>query len=272
MEWVVKILFSTILLSFIVAFSFASASAYEIPGWVKSNAEWWAQDQIDDSTFVSGIEYLVKEGVIQISETTQASSSISDEIPGWIKNNADWWSQGLISDEDFIKGVQYLVENGIIVVSQTELVGKQSSEQTAVSSEWQTFQYGDLASFKYPPDWTKNGAAFIPVGTEKDFAGFVKVDNWYFLPDEKERKMAIFDINNEKVSSNKITINGHPGFLQKGTGIFVQTPVNEVWKSAVLDMGGNYQVVQIISKFDSSKYSEYEEVVEKIIDSFEILK
>ena len=31
-----------------------------IPTWIKSNAEWWAEDTIDDATFLQGIEYLVE--------------------------------------------------------------------------------------------------------------------------------------------------------------------------------------------------------------------
>ena len=34
---------------------------------IKNNAEWWAAEQIDDSTFVSGIQYLVKVGIIKVS-------------------------------------------------------------------------------------------------------------------------------------------------------------------------------------------------------------
>ena len=71
---------------------------------------------IDDDAFVGGIQFLIKEGIIQIPETTKSTPSDSQEIPTWIKNNADWWSQGLISDNDFLKGIQFLVENGIIIV------------------------------------------------------------------------------------------------------------------------------------------------------------
>jgi len=94
-----------------------STSTAKIPDWIRNNAEWWAQGAIGDSDFVSGIQYLIKEGIIQIPETSKSSStSDSEEIPSWIKNNADWWSQGLISDADFVKGIQYLVEQGIIQV------------------------------------------------------------------------------------------------------------------------------------------------------------
>jgi len=88
-----------------------------IPDWIRNNAEWWAQGAIGDSDFVSGIQYLIKEGIMHIPETEQTTSAEgAKEIPSWIKNNADWWAQGLISDDDFLKGIQYLVENGIIVV------------------------------------------------------------------------------------------------------------------------------------------------------------
>jgi len=88
-----------------------------IPDWVRKNARWWSQGAIGDNDFVSGIQYLIQKGIIQIPQTTSPPlASESNEIPAWIKNNADWWSQGLISDDDFVKGIQYLVEQGIIKV------------------------------------------------------------------------------------------------------------------------------------------------------------
>ena len=35
-----------------------------IPSWIKNNAGWWSNGEIDDKTFVQGIEYLVKNGII----------------------------------------------------------------------------------------------------------------------------------------------------------------------------------------------------------------
>ena len=43
----------------------ASVDANNVPDWVKNNAGWWAEGQIDDNAFVKGIEYLVKVGIIQ---------------------------------------------------------------------------------------------------------------------------------------------------------------------------------------------------------------
>ena len=38
-----------------------------IPGWIKNNAGWWADGQIGDDAFVSGIKYLVENGIVRIS-------------------------------------------------------------------------------------------------------------------------------------------------------------------------------------------------------------
>ena len=38
-----------------------------VPAWIKNNAGWWADGQIDDNAFVSGIQYLVKVGIIKVS-------------------------------------------------------------------------------------------------------------------------------------------------------------------------------------------------------------
>ena len=42
-------------------------SSQKIPAWIKNNAGWWSEGQIDDKTFVSGIQYLIKVGIIKVS-------------------------------------------------------------------------------------------------------------------------------------------------------------------------------------------------------------
>lgn len=39
----------------------------KIPQWVKTNAKWWADELLDEETFLSGIEYLVKREIIIVS-------------------------------------------------------------------------------------------------------------------------------------------------------------------------------------------------------------
>ena len=43
------------------------SNASEIPVWIKNNAGWWADGSIDDSSFVQGIQFLVQEGFMRIT-------------------------------------------------------------------------------------------------------------------------------------------------------------------------------------------------------------
>ena len=45
----------------------ADSNSNEIPSWIKNNAGWWADGSIDDSSFVQGIQFLIKEGIMKIS-------------------------------------------------------------------------------------------------------------------------------------------------------------------------------------------------------------
>ena len=42
-------------------------SVYVIPNWIKNNAGWWSEGQISDSSYLLGIQYLLKVGIIKIS-------------------------------------------------------------------------------------------------------------------------------------------------------------------------------------------------------------
>jgi hypothetical protein len=87
-----------------------------IPEWIKNNAGWWATDQIDDSAFLQGIQFLIKEGVMIVPPTETSGSLAPQEVPAWIKNNAGWWATDQIDDNTFVSGIQYLIKTGIIVV------------------------------------------------------------------------------------------------------------------------------------------------------------
>ena len=86
-----------------------------IPDWIRNNALWWSEGQIDDDTFVLGIQYLIQHRIIVIPQTQQESSE-PQEIPSWIRNNAGWWATGQIDDDTFVQGLEYLVRKGIIRV------------------------------------------------------------------------------------------------------------------------------------------------------------
>jgi hypothetical protein len=87
-----------------------------IPAWIKNNAEWWADDLIDDSSFVSCLQWLITNEIMTIPPTEQGTGS-DDVIPAWIKNNAGWWADGQIDDGSFVSGLQWLITNGIMKIS-----------------------------------------------------------------------------------------------------------------------------------------------------------
>lgn len=92
-----------------------TADEVTIPSWIKNNARWWSEGLFTDNDFVTGIKYMVKQGIIQ-STITSSKDNSNVKIPGWVKTNADWWTNGLISDKEFTDGVQYLISAGIIKI------------------------------------------------------------------------------------------------------------------------------------------------------------
>ena len=127
-----------------------------VPEWVKNNAGWWADGQIPDSAFIDGIEYLIKDGIIVVSNAKQSESQ-TDGIPEWIKNNAGWWADGRIPDSAFIDGIEYLIKDGIIVVSNA----KQSESQTDGIPEWIKNNAGWWADGRIPDSAFIDGIEYL---------------------------------------------------------------------------------------------------------------
>ena len=87
-----------------------------VPDWIRNNAERWASGAISDSTFVTGIEFMLENNIIMISNIHSGDVS-DDEIPNWIRNNAHWWSQDLISEYEFVNSLKFLIQEGIIIIN-----------------------------------------------------------------------------------------------------------------------------------------------------------
>jgi hypothetical protein len=113
--------------------SFASAEG--VPGWVKSNAGWWADETISEKEFVSGIQHLIKEGILSVPLTTVSAETTQQGIPDWIKSNAGWWADGALSDGEFLNGIQHLIKIGIVSVPMSEKVPSQQESTMNSSSE-----------------------------------------------------------------------------------------------------------------------------------------
>ena len=90
---------------------------FTVPDWVKNTAGWWASDQIPDSAFLQGIQFLIKEKII-IVKIPAVDSEVVEEVPGWVKNTAGWWAEDKIHDVAFVGAIKYLISQGIITVEQ----------------------------------------------------------------------------------------------------------------------------------------------------------
>ena len=87
-----------------------------VPDWIKNNAEWWATGKISDKEFISGVQFMIQNGIMIIPNLPEPQISDDKDIPAWIRNNANWWALDKISEEEFVNGIKYLIQQGIITV------------------------------------------------------------------------------------------------------------------------------------------------------------
>lgn len=87
----------------------------KIPQWIKENSLWWSTEQISDSEFLEGIDFLFKKGMISVAGKPLVTES-QWEVPSWFKVTAGWWSEEKITDDDFLNAVENLVKREILVI------------------------------------------------------------------------------------------------------------------------------------------------------------
>ncbi|MBN4046269.1 peptidase, partial [Nitrosarchaeum koreense] len=88
----------------------------EIQSWIKTSVGYWADGVSSDAEFIASIQFLIKEGIIQIPQTTQGTGETT-EIQSWIKTSVGYWADGVSSDAEFIASIQFLIKEGIISIS-----------------------------------------------------------------------------------------------------------------------------------------------------------
>ena len=114
----------------------------QVPSWIKNVAGWWANSEISENEFLTGIAYLINHNIVSIpftpcsEKTENQTTSSAKMVPDWVKNNAKWWSEDLIEDTDFINGIEYLVKKQIISLDTKKIVGKVPLEDVKFSPAW----------------------------------------------------------------------------------------------------------------------------------------
>lgn len=86
-----------------------------IPDWIRNNAKWWSEGNIADSDFVSGIQHMIKERIINM-EIPESISEGDSTVPDWIRTTVGFWASGDISDEEFVNALKHLIKNSVIKV------------------------------------------------------------------------------------------------------------------------------------------------------------
>ena len=109
-----KIILFSLFASVLIIGIIPSINAESVPDWVKNTAGWWATDVISETEFVNAIEFLVKDGIIEVDAS--ASTSSSQGVPDWVKNTAGWWATDVISETEFVNAIEFLVKDGIIEI------------------------------------------------------------------------------------------------------------------------------------------------------------
>ncbi len=85
----------------------------KIPQWFKTNVEWWNSNQISDSEFLKGIDFLFEKQIASVSNRDKIAES-EQFIPSWVKIYSQLWYDEKITDDDFLQGIEWMVSKGII--------------------------------------------------------------------------------------------------------------------------------------------------------------
>ncbi|MFZ0185083.1 MAG: hypothetical protein WAL88_09670 [Nitrosotalea sp.] len=93
------IIIASIALGSIIGMSInASAQTPTIPSWVKNTAKWWGEGQISDSDYIQSLQWLIDNGILNISKSNSMqsvppqSSQDQQNAPQVQSNTADGFS------------------------------------------------------------------------------------------------------------------------------------------------------------------------------------
>ena len=93
------------------------ADPVPIPDWIKDNAGRWATGAVNDDVFASGIEFMLANNIIMVSNVPFNDGDTIQGIPIWMRDCAHWWSRGSITETEFVNSVQFIIAKGVITVN-----------------------------------------------------------------------------------------------------------------------------------------------------------
>ena len=87
----------------------------KIPQWIKTNVNWWVTNQISNSEFLEGIDFLFEKQIVSVPERYAINES-QWNVPSWVKNHIGWWYEKKISDDEFLNIIENFVARKIILI------------------------------------------------------------------------------------------------------------------------------------------------------------
>ncbi|MDC8437587.1 MAG: hypothetical protein LV468_01125, partial [Candidatus Nitrosotenuis sp.] len=125
-----------------------------IPTWIRSNAKWWSEGTISDSDFVSGIQYLIQNGIMTVGQSASTSSGpadITDDQP-----------EPASTQQNFVRVDADTVEKQAYRSTQVQITGK-IEDFTSGTSVILTVVKPDGTSFDLKGIVTNRGLFTVPL-------------------------------------------------------------------------------------------------------------
>lgn len=167
----------------VLPYSTVSAQVNNIPQWIKNNAVWWGNSQISDSEFIKGMQYLVDNNILRISDQDEINKlkSENQNLQTQLKtenqkyNEASHTSQNLQSQlqqaQDRISVLQdNNLQQTLSNVKETlQKIQESSKPSTVISSGTVNWYFSDSMGNRY--HWT------LPIATYDAYVKYNTIEN-----------------------------------------------------------------------------------------------
>ena len=171
-----------------------------IPDWIKKNAVWWAEGTVDDATFLTGIEFLIEENIIDVSSESQ-SVDVDKITIGFIPvEKADELTSKAEALEEFLEK-KLGVDVEIVIPSDYETI-----------IEGMRFGHIDGAFMDTGPAWIAHQRTGAEAVLSELVAGKVNYQATVWALAENDSINSIEDTVGKKVAFTSIT--GSSGFVR----------------------------------------------------------
>jgi len=171
-----------------------------VPEWVKSNAGWWAEGTVDDTTFLNGITYLVENGIINVSSESKSIDVDTLKIGFSPVEKADELTPKAEALEKFLEN-ELGVDVEIVVPTGYEAI-----------IEGMRFGHIDAAFMDTGPAWITNQRTGAEAVLAEVVAGKVNYQATVWTLAENDSIQSIEDTIGKRVAFTSIT--GSSGFVR----------------------------------------------------------